>query len=211
MKVPVQASERSRAQRRACSGFTLMEVMVASAVGLLVMGGAMAFMQFAGTSMSGVTAQSGINQQAGNAIEFIQSRARLATMVSNDASGKVLTLAFDDNPLVDSDGDGKAYNDQNHFERFQFLGLNGSTNTASTNSLVYIPDISGTNRQVLISSGIHTLPGYNIFTVTNRSTAIIRFRIVPAYAAGHYQSVDIQATAVPLNRPPGTNVISIVP
>jgi type II secretory pathway pseudopilin PulG len=196
---------------RKAFGFTLVEIMVASSIGLLITAGAIVFFQFAGVSMSGATSQSLINQRAGNTIEFIQSRARLATFVSNDASGNTLSLAFDDNTSVDSDGDGRAYNDRDHYERFQFVGVNGSTNSTSTNSLVYIPDITSTNLQVLIPSGVHNLPGFNIFTVTNGSTIVVRFSIVDGYGPDRYQTVDIQGTAVPLNRSSSTNVVSILP
>ena len=64
------------------SAFTLIELMVAITIGVLVMAVAMAFMYFAGLSVSGITSQSVINRQAGNAIEFIQGRARLATSIS---------------------------------------------------------------------------------------------------------------------------------
>jgi Tfp pilus assembly protein PilW len=196
---------------RAGAAFTLAEVMVASAIGLLVTAGAAMFFQFAGLSMSGATSQALLNQRAGNAVEFVQNRVRLATFVSNDASGNVLSLAFDDNTSVDSDSDGKAYNDRDHYEQFKFTGVNGSTNTTPTNSLIYIPNTANTNQQVLIPGGVHNLPGFNIFTVTNGSTIVIRFGIVDGYGADRYQSVDIQATALPLNRSFTTNVISIVP
>src|ERR1044071_2510260 len=110
--------------------------MVAMAIGLMVTAGAAAFFQFAGLSMSGATSQALLNQRAGNAIEFIQGRARFATFVSNDASGNVLSLAFDDNASVDADSDGHAYNDRDHFEQFKFVGTNG-TNAIATNMLVY--------------------------------------------------------------------------
>jgi len=199
-------------QLSARSAFTLVEIMVASSIGLLVIAGAMTFLQFANISLSGTIAQTGMNQQAGNAIEFIQSRVRLATSVSNDASGNVLTMSFDDNPVVDSDGDGIPYNDKDHYEQFQFLGLNGDTNATATNRLIYILNTaSPANQQVLIPSGVRNLPGYNIFTVTNKSTVIVRFGVVDTYTFDHYHSIDIQATAVPLNRPAQTSFISILP
>jgi len=193
------------------SAFTLVEIMVASSIGLLVTAGAVMFFQFAGTSMSGATAQSLLNQRAGNAVEFIQSRARLSTFVSNDASGNVLSMAFDDDPAVDSDSDGKSYNDRNHWEQFKFIGVNGSTNGISTNLLVYIANTAVTNQQVIIPAGINNLPGYKIFNVVDGSTIVVRFGVVDGYARDRYQSVDIQATAVPLNRAFSKNVISILP
>jgi prepilin-type N-terminal cleavage/methylation domain-containing protein len=196
---------------RGNAAFTLVELMVASSISLLVMGGAMTFLWFSGLGASGVAAQALCNQQAGNALEFIQSRARLAVCVSNDSTGNVLTFGFDDDPTTDSDGDGIPYNDKNHYERFQFIGLNGSTNNCSTNRLVYIPNISNTNTRTLISAGVRNLPGSRIFSVTNGALTIIRFGVVDTYAMDRYQSIDIQATAVPLNRTVSTNVIAIFP
>jgi prepilin-type N-terminal cleavage/methylation domain-containing protein len=193
------------------NAFTLVEVMVASAISLLIMGGAMSFLWFCGLSTSGVAAQALTNQRAGNTMEFIQNRARMAVFASNDASGNVLTLAFDDDPSTDSDHDTITYNDKDHFERFQFIGVNGSATNSSTNSLIYIPDISKTDKQTLVASGVRNLPGYNIFAVTNMSTTIVRFGVVDGYGRDHFQSTDIQGTAVPLNRPSTTNFIAIIP
>ena len=168
----------------------------------------MAFINFAAVSMSAITAQSNVNEQAANAIQFFQSRARVATSVSNDSAGTILTMGFDDNYNADSDGDSLAYNDRDHVETFQIVGA--STNIlSSTNSLVY----TTTNgfRKVLIPSGVCKLPGRNIFTVTNTSTVLLRFAIVDTYALDRYQSIDIQSTAVILNRRLATNIISILP
>ena len=201
----------ARAHTRRSVAFTLMEVMVATGIGMFVMAGAMWFLWFSGLAVSGVSAQALTTQRAGNAIEFIQSRVRFAVSVTNDSAGNALTLGFDDDPATDSDHDGTAYNDQNHFERFKFIGLNGSATNSSTNQLIYIPDITKTGQQTLIPAGVRNLPGYRIFTVTNISTTIVRFGVVDGYGRDHYQSIDVQATAVPLNRPSSTNFIAILP
>lgn len=197
------------------SAFTLMELMVASSISLLVMAGAMAFAYYSGIYLSGITAQTGLNQRAGNAIEFIQTKARLATSVAIDPSGNVLTFSFDDDPAVDSDvpPDGKTYNDKDHFEQFKFVGTNGTSSTLSSNSLVYVymPKGGPTNQQVLIPAGVRNLPGFNIFSISNSTTVVIRFGVTDGYLQDHYQSIDIQGTAVPLNRPAITNFISILP
>jgi Tfp pilus assembly protein PilW len=211
MKTRNFASPFTGHRPRSGSAFTLVEIMIASSIGLLVTAGAVMFFQFAGTAMSGATSQSLLNQRAGNAIEFIQNRAQLATFASNDASGNTLTLAFDDDPTADSNGDGKSYNDRDHFEQFKFIGTNGSTNSASTNMLIYIPNTATTNQQVVIPAGVHNLPGYGIFAVTNGLMIVIRFGVVDGYARDHYQSVDIQGTAVPLNRAYNASVVSILP
>ena len=213
MKVPdCCPAQAGGLRRRARTGFTLVEVMVTSVILMVVMAGAMTFMRLAGVSVSGITAQNFASGQAGQALEFIQNRMRFATSISNNASGNSLTLAFDDNYTVDSDGDGKAYNDKNHFERFTFVGVN-STNTAacSSNRLEYISNVaSNSTPRVLVRKGVRNLPLCNIFTVTNQATAVIRFGIVDGNGWDYYQAVEIQGTAVSLNRYT-TNVISILP
>jgi Tfp pilus assembly protein PilW len=118
------ASGRAQTARRSVA-FTMIELLVASSISLLVMAGAMSFLWFSGLGVSGVTTQALASQRAGNALEFIQSRTRFADFVSNDISGNILTLGFDDDPTTDSDGDGNPCNDKNHFERFQFVSSSG--------------------------------------------------------------------------------------
>jgi len=210
-RAPVVSRCTQRAARvRACHAYTLVEIVVASALGLLVIGGAMAFLWFCGLGVSGVSAQALSNQRGGNAAEFIQSRARFAINASNDLTGNILTLAFDDNPTNDSDKNGITYDDMNHFEQFQFIGVN-STNNFAGNKLIYIPNTTNKNQVVLIPTGVRNLPGYPIFTVTNSATTIIRFGIVDGYGRDHFQSIDIQSMAVPLNRPRSTNIIATFP
>ena len=211
MKLELWNHSRIRAHERNTAAFTLIELMVASAISVMVMAGAMTFLWFSGLGVSGVAAQALCNQQAGNAVEFIQTHARLAVCVSNDSSGNALTFGFDDNPAIDSNGDSITYNDKNHYERFQFIGVNGSRTNASTNRLVYIPNINSSYQRKLIPAGVRNLPGSKIFTVTNGFIAIVRFGIVDSYKRDHYQSIDIQATAVPLNRPTTTNIVGIIP
>ncbi len=188
--------------------FTMVEIMLASGIVVMILAAAMSFISFASTTMSGITAQSNINEQAANAISLLQSRARIATSVSNDASGNTVTLTFDDDYNVDSSGDKLAYNDKDHIESFKMVG--SSTNLqASTNSFIYI----GTNgmQRVLIPTGVCKLPGRNLFTVTNGGTVLIRFGIVDGYSEDRFQAIDIQTAAVLLNRRSLTNYISILP
>jgi Tfp pilus assembly protein PilW len=192
--------------------FTMVELLVAFTIALVVIGGTMVFFSFAAVATSGVIGQTVLNAKSGNAIEFIQARIQLATMISNDVAGNSLTLGFDDSPTVDSDGDGKAFNDVNHLEEFKFIGINGTNSeTASSNKLVYYRIKGQTANKVLVPTGVRNLPGFKIFTITNVTTAIIRFGLVDTYKRDHYQAVDIQGTGVSLNRPAVTNVISILP
>jgi len=203
--------------RRNRSGVTLVELLVAVAMGVLVVAGAMAFIYYAAYAVSGVTAQTLFNQQAGNSIEFIQSRVRFATSISNDVSGNILTLGFDDNVALDTTSagfntNGIPWDDKDHFEQFKFIGVN-STNASdcASNQLVYVANTQSNSTKVLVPSGVRNLPGFKIFTMTNQVIAIIRFGIADNYKTDKYQSIDIQGTGVSLNRVRTNNVLSIIP
>lgn len=194
------------------SGFTLVEALIAVGILALVVASAMPFIYFSARAISGVAAQVVINQKAGNAIEFMQSRIRFATSIAVDSTGNILTLGFDQDYNTDSDHDGIAYNDKDYFERFQFFSNNSTNSTAcSTNKLVYYPNYTSSpnTSQTLISSGVRNLPGYKIFSVTNTVIVVIRYGIVDSYAGDHYQAVDIQGTGVSLNRPFTNNILGI--
>jgi len=193
------------------SAFTSAEAMIASLIALLIIVGTMTFMSFAGKALSGATSQSIMNHQSGNAMEFILSSVRLATSVATDDSGRTLTLGFDDNFTTDSDNDGKAYNDRDHFEQFQFRNGDGDDNTIADNSLVYLPNSAATNNQPLVQSGLRKLPDRNIFTITNGTTVLINVGLADSYTTDWNQSVELQLIAVPRNRPASTNLISILP
>jgi len=195
------AGRRRFAQR---SAFTLLEVIVASACGALVLGSFMVFLLFARVSLSGIAAQAMVSDTAGRTVEFMQSRIRLADYISVDSTGNTLTLAFDDNPAVDSDipPDGNPYNDKDHYEVFQFNGTNGTNSaTAAGNSLTYKPNRALPGTIVLVSAGVRNLPGNNIFAnpSTSTSTVLIRFGIVDTNTRDRFQSIDIQAMGVALN------------
>lgn len=193
-------------------GYTIIEVMIASTLGLTVLAAGYSFLYFTLRAMSGVSAQSVMNQKGAGALEYIQSRARFATYMSTSSSGNTLTLGFDDNYNVDSDGDTKTYNDRDHYEQFKFIGTS-STNVlaCATNQLVYIPNTNSTYQRVLISGGVRNLPGFKVFSTTNTVITVIRFGIADPKASDHYQAIDLQGSAVSLNRLWNTNVITIAP
>jgi hypothetical protein len=195
------------------AGYTLVELAVASTLGLMVLAGGYSFLSFALKAFSGVSAQTVMNDKGGNAVEFIEARARFATYMATSSSGNTLTLGIDENYNVDLDGDGKTYDDKDHYEQFQFVG-NNSTNVlaCATNQLIYIPNTNSTARRVLISGGVRNLPGFKIFSTTNTVITVIRFGIADPSPNDHYQAIDLQGSAVSLNRPWTTNsIISITP
>jgi hypothetical protein len=189
-----------------------MEILVASACGSLVIIGVLIFMNFARLAASGIMAQAMVSDTAARTIAHMKDRIRLATSITVDATGNILTLGFDDNYNVDSDGDGNLYNDQDHYEVFQFTGTNGTNSaTASSNSLIYTPKVGVSGSKVLVSSGIRNLPGYNIFTLANPGAVIIRFGVVDTYTRDRFQSIDIQATCLSMNRPASSSTIGVIP
>jgi len=192
--------------------FTLVEIMVASSIGIFVLAAGFVFLNTVIRMTAGVTSQTVINQKAGNALEMMQSRIRFATSISNDVTGNTLTLGFDDNCAVDSSGDGVTYNDSDHYEIFKFVGVNSTNITlCSTNKLLYYTNKNSLNYRTLIPSGLRNLPGNPIFTVTNKVMVVIRFGISDAYTRDGYQAIDMQGTAISLNRPLVTNILSILP
>jgi hypothetical protein len=192
------------------SAFSLPEVLIASALGIMILTGTVAFMSFASRSLSGATIQTFLNNEAGNGMELILSRVRLATSITADTSQNTLTLGFDDNFAIDSNSDGKPYNDVVHQERFQFQNGDGNDNTFADNVIVYIPNIATTNRQTLLRM-VRKLPNTPVFALTNLSTVKINLGVADTYASDGRQAVELQLIAVPRNRPAATNVVSILP
>src|ERR1041384_2257060 len=149
MKIPSQSCKRPR------GGITIVELVTALALMVTVLASGVTFVQFAAVSYSSAVAQTDVNDRAGYALAMIHSRVRLATSMAVGPTGNTLTLGFDDNYEVDSDGDGTTYNDHDHFEKFKFIGVN-STNSAacSNNTLVYYANTNSTSNVVLVSQGL---------------------------------------------------------
>jgi len=82
---------------------------------------------------------------------------------------------------------------------------------ATTNKIVYYANTNSAAFKTLISSGVRSLPGFKIFTITNNVIAVIRYGLGDSYTNDFFQAVDVQATGVSLNRQIVTNMISILP
>jgi len=185
--------------------FSLIEVMFSTAIGVFVIAAFAFYIKAEAPFVSSITQQTAMNGQAANALEMIQSRVRLATLISNSPDGATLTLGFDDDPNTDTNGDGDPYDDTDHFEQFQIQSANG------TNTLIYIPLTTATNTQVIVPCGVCTLPGLPYFSVSNRAFVYINFAVIDLNPNDYYQTVDIQGRGVSLNRMATTNGISILP
>ena len=208
----LQCSRKMRGLRSpAESGYTIIELMIAAAIGLMVLTGGYAFLFFSLRAMGSVSAQTVLNQKGGNAIELIQTRVRFATFIFVNSSGDTLTLGIDDDYTADSDHNGRAYDDKDHYEQFKFVGVS-STNiqACATNQLIYISNTNSSVQRVLIPAGVRILPGFKVFSLTN-NVAVIRFGIADPRASDQYQSIELQGSALSLNRPLNPGVVSILP
>lgn len=189
------------AVRRARAAFTQPELLVATAIAMFVMSGFFVFSDFAGRSLAGITRQNLLNQKAGYAADYIVSRVRLATFVTNDASGNTLLLAFDDDVNTDSDADGLRGNDRDHWELFQFQNGDGSDTTAVNNKLIYKANTNATASTTLINANVRKLPGVPVFTITNQASVLINYRMLDSGMGERSQTIEIRTQAVRRNRP----------
>lgn len=194
------------------SAFTLVEVLVASSIAGIILASALVFMNFARVSISGIAAQAMISDSASNAVMDMRNRIRVATSTVVDSAGNTLTLGFDDNYQTDSDGDGSAYNDKDHYETFQFTGTNGTNWAgAASNRLIYTPRVGVAGSNVVIPFGVRNLPGQQIFSMPYAGRVVIRFGVVDFAARDRFQSIEIQATGVSMNRTASKNFIAVIP
>jgi len=190
-------------------------MLVAMGISALVLTGVATFISMAATSLSGTASQTFINYRTSSAGEFIFRRIRLATKVDNggDTNGTTLRVGIDENPAVDSNTNSIPYDDQDHWEIFQFQNFS-STNGAKVvadNRLSYQPDGSKPQTVVLIASGIRALPGKLIFALTNGATVLVNFAVVDNYSRDGYQTCDIQGAITSRNRAFSTNSIANIP
>lgn len=180
---------------RGARGFSLMEMVVAMSIVLFIAGAFAVFTEATGRSLTFVSAQSEFNQKAGHGAEFIVSRIRLANTVSNDASGNTLTLSYDDDPEVDSDGDGITWNDRNHAEQLQFVDSDGSTTTLLDNTIIYRTNASAGMSSTLVPQSVRKLSGLPVFAVTNTSTVLINFGLLYTNSQIQSQAIEIRTKA----------------
>ena len=129
---------------------------------------------------------------------------------TNLSEGEIIYHVFQ-RSFYDSNGDGKPYNDQDHFEQFQVRDGDTNEKTTGDNALVYLPDAAQPGNRILLRSGVRKLPNREIFAITNSTTVLINLGLADSYGRDWNQSVDIQLIAIPRNRTAVTNTISILP
>ncbi len=116
-------------------------------------------------------------------------------------SGNTLTLSFDDDPNVDSDHDRIPWNDQDHFERFQFIDADNLLSGQAINTLTYQPNTSNATVRVLVPTYTLKLSNLPVFTLTNYdSTVLIHFGLVGSSSPPFTKAVEIRTQAALRNR-----------
>ena len=199
MKTPAPPA-LCRGHLRAAAGFTIMEFVIAMAISVLVVAGFAVFTESTGRVLVSLTSQSSHNQTAGNGTEFMISRVRLANTFQVDATGNTLTLGFDDNPDVDSDGDGVKWNDRDHYEQFQFVDADNNLATLTDNRIVYRANTNSAQISVLVPESTRKVSGQPIFSTNSASTVLINFGLLTTNASPFSQAIEIRTSAVMRNR-----------
>ncbi len=188
-------------ERHSKRGFTLVEIVIAMAISLLIVAVLVVFANSIGRVLVSVTSQSTHNQTAGNGIEFMIARIRQANTASVDVAGTTLNLGFDDDPEVDSNGDGIKWNDQDHWEQFQFVDSDNLAATLENNTIAYRTNTALGAPRTMVSGNTRKLPGLPIFSLTNHSTTVfIRFGLLTTNESPFSQAIEIRTQATLRNR-----------
>ena len=182
------------------SGFTILEFVIAVALAILLTGVFALFSESTGRILASLTQQSAHNQTAGNGVEFIVGRVREANTAAVDASGNTLTLSFDDNPSVDSDGDKKTWNDRDHYEQFTYLDSDTNANTLANNYIIYKPNTNVSTSSILVPSSTRKLSGLNIFSLVGSNMVLINFGLLTTNATPFSQAIEIRTQVVLRNK-----------
>jgi|CXWL01.1.fsa_nt_gi prepilin-type N-terminal cleavage/methylation domain-containing protein len=184
-------------QYRTRAAFSLIELMVATAIVGFATLGFLTYMRFAGVSVMNVTNQSTHNQQAGAASSLIVQRTRVSNGFTVQNGGATLVLNFDDDPTADSDSDGNLYNDTNHQETFTFADGDSNAATLGDNTLTYQPAAGATPRTM--ARRISSISGGAYFTATSSKSVTINFAISGGETSAQGQRVEIITSAFRLN------------
>jgi len=193
--LPTSVRTRGRVQQAA---FTLVELMVAMGVAAIVLGSVAAFSITGMRTVEHIATQATMTQNIGETHGLLSENIRSAVSMAVTQGGNRLILRFDENPAVDSNGDGIPYNDTNRTARFNFLDGDGSDSTITNNSFVFIRDTSQSNEvKVLLSSGVRKLPGLPIFaTVGTNGMLRINLGVVDNAGGKQNQTIELKTTMI---------------
>lgn len=100
------------------AGFTIIELMVAASIFSTATITFVSVLNYTGYAIFDITQQTDFNQSASNTALRIIQRTRSSHAFEISSQGNRLSLSFDDDYKVDSNGDGDCYNDTDHQEFF---------------------------------------------------------------------------------------------
>jgi hypothetical protein len=169
--------------------------MIAAAIVVLLAGVGWVFTESTGRTLSSASNQSEFNQRAGHAAEFLIYRIRMANTVTNDSAGNTLTLSFDDDPTVDSDGDGIKWNDKDHYEEFKYNDTDGVSTTLLDNTITYKTNNTFTSSTTLVPQSVRKLSSMKIFNLTNQTTVLINFGLLYTNSYAQSQLIEVRTQA----------------
>jgi len=190
-----------RPAHRPIVAFTLVEVMVSTAIVLLAVTGILAFTTTVSRSVANISSQSQISTDTAASVSLLAQRVRLANLAAVDTNGNTLTLAFDDDLNTDSNTNGNKFDDRNHYESFQFHNTDGSDTTTTDNRFIYKPNTNLTNQVILLTGGVRKLPGTNVFSLQQTGVVVnVNLGVLDKADSKRSQTIEIRTTIVRRNR-----------
>ena len=192
--------DRRRSSQRPEEAFTLTELLFVTGITSVIVAGFMTFTSLTSRLILEISTQTTINSEASIFTERLQTRTPYAVGISNNADGTRLTLAFDDDPDLDSNNDGVAYNDTNHIEAFVFVDRDKNPDTHADNRIDYLSDITRPDASVtLLSSGVRPILNSNLFHVTPGGHAYINVGVIAPSQGDQSQLIEIRTTVLARN------------
>ena len=184
---------------RGNAAFTIVEVVISLGLVVVLVGMLVGLSEGTGRTIVSITNQTTENQAVGNGIEFIMARIRLANTASNDATGNVLTLSFDDNPYVDSNGDGLTWNDKDHYEQFIYKTTDTNWSTLDDNYICYKANVNTASTNIIVPSSVRKLSSTTVFAVSN-TTVWINFGLLTTNSTPLSQAIEIRTKVTMRNK-----------
>ena len=166
----------------------MIEAMIAFGIIGFAVAAMVVFTEMTTRSLASVNQQTLSNRKAGQFSTFITQRVRLANFMTNNANNTEILLAFDDDTSTDSDSDGSAFNDRDHFELFQFSDGDDNTNTYADNMILFKPNTNQSTVVKLVSGGVKYLPNTNLFVMADHPPGTTNgFRTLHVNIGFHHQ------------------------
>jgi prepilin-type N-terminal cleavage/methylation domain-containing protein len=189
----MNAALRHLPPRAGRSAFTVTELLVAVAIASVILAAVSVFFTTGMRIVQQIATQAIATRDLAQTQNLLSDNVHLAISLNVANNGNWLTLAFDENPAVDSNADGNRYNDTNRTARFEFRNGDGNDATTTNNSLVLIPDTALTNEvRVLLSNGVRKLPGLQVFTFESTNMVRISMGVLDTVGANKTQNIEMK-------------------